>query len=256
MQERVMPKLQVMRNKIQTYSYHPLCDMSCLACCTTDDLYEIQAGMKRSDRYRHILEYFGKESPHVTTELDFGSEYQLLVATLLSAQCTDKRVNQVTPELFRRFPDAHSMAEVEAYDVLPYIRSVSYPNTKANHLVEMSRMLVEKYNGEVPRGMAELTSLPGVGRKTANVMRAVAFGEAAMPVDTHVFRVSHRLGLVPDTADSPLAVEKYLVANIPKDLLADAHHWLLLHGRYICTSRSPHCDECPFVRFCPQKINH
>ena len=208
--------------------------------------------MKRSERYAQVLGYFRKNMPHVTTELYFGSDFQLLVATMLSAQCTDKRVNQVTPELFKHFPDARSMANADVDDVLPYIRSVSYPNAKAMHVVEMSRMIVEKFNGEIPHGMDDLTSLPGIGRKTANVVRAVAFKEAAMPVDTHVFRVSHRLGLVPKTAKTPLAIEKYLVANIPTDLQADAHHWLLLHGRYVCTSRSPHCGKCPFFSFCPK----
>lgn len=207
--------------------------------------------MNRKDRYNSILEYYKTKMPHVTTELEFGSTFQLLVATMLSAQCTDKRVNMVTPELFAHYPDARTMSAADAEDVFPYIRSVSYPNAKSKHVVEMARMLMEKYGGEVPDDMKQLTSLPGVGRKTANVVRAVAFGEAAIPVDTHVFRVSHRLGLVPKTASTPLAVEKYLSKNIPSDLQADAHHWLLLHGRYICTSRSPHCTECPFGKICP-----
>lgn len=207
--------------------------------------------MRRAERYSAILSYFKERMPHVTTELYFGSTFQLLIATMLSAQCTDKRVNMVTPELFRHFPDASTMSRVTADDVLPYISSVSYPNAKAKHLVEMSRMLMEKYHGEVPCSMAELTRLPGVGRKTANVVLAVAFGEAAMPVDTHVFRVSHRLGLVPKTATTPLAVEKVLKQNIQPEMQSDAHHWILLHGRYVCTSRSPHCGECAFSGFCP-----
>lgn len=208
--------------------------------------------MKRSERYQYILSYFKQKMPHVTTELYFSNVFQLLVATMLSAQCTDKRVNQVTPELFKRFPNAQSMSAATEDDIFQFISSVSYPNAKSKHLVEMASMLAEKYNGEVPHAIEELTTLPGVGRKTANVIRAVAFGEAAMPVDTHVFRVSHRLGLVPKSANTPLAVEKILVANIPNDLQADAHHWLLLHGRYVCTSRSPHCDKCPFASFCPK----
>lgn len=207
--------------------------------------------MRRAQRYERVLEYFKDKMPEVTTELYFGNTFQLLVATLLSAQCTDKRVNMVTPELFRRYPDAKAMSQATVDDVLHFIHSVSYPNAKAKHLVEMSNKLVSDFGGEVPRSMEELVSLPGVGRKTANVVRAVAFGEAAMPVDTHVFRVSHRLGLVPKNADTPLAVEKVLTANIPENMQANAHHWLLLHGRYVCTSRSPHCDRCPFSDFCP-----
>lgn len=212
--------------------------------------------MRRSERYEYVLSYFKDKMPHVSTELEFGSVFQLLVATLLSAQCTDKRVNQVTPELFRHYPDARSMASADEEDILYYIKSVSYPNAKAKHLVAMARMLDEKFSGEVPHTMAELTSLPGVGRKTANVLLAVAFGKAAMPVDTHVFRVSHRLGLVPKSADTPLAVEKALTAHIPEDMQADAHHWLLLHGRYVCTSRAPHCDDCPFADICPRLLEN
>ena len=191
--------------------------------------------------------------PVVTTELEFGSAFQLLCATLLSAQCTDKRINQVTPALFARFPDAKSMAKAESEDVFEYIRSVSYPNSKAKHLVEMARMVVSDFGGEVPSDMDDLVKLPGVGRKTANVMQAVWFGRAAMAVDTHVFRVSHRLGLVPASANTPLKVEQELMKNIPADDVPDAHHWLLLHGRYICTSRKPHCEKCPFDGICPKK---
>lgn len=174
------------------------------------------------------------------------------MATVLSAQCTDKRVNQVTPELFRHYPDAAAMAEAEPEEVLSFISSISYPNSKAKHLVELSQAIMEKFGGKVPSTLDDLTSLPGVGRKTANVMLAVAFSKAAMPVDTHVYRVSHRLGLVPKAADTPLAVEWSLMKNIPNELLADAHHWLLLHGRYVCTSRKPHCGKCPFKGFCPK----
>lgn len=208
--------------------------------------------MKRSERYEAVLRYFGEVSPHVTTELEFGSVFQLLVATVLSAQCTDKRVNRVTPELFRHYPDAAAMAEAEPEEVLSFISSISYPNSKAKHLVELSQAIMEKFGGKVPSTLDDLTSLPGVGRKTANVMLAVAFSKAAMPVDTHVYRVSHRLGLVPKAADTPLAVEWSLMKNIPNELLADAHHWLLLHGRYVCTSRKPHCGKCPFKGFCPK----
>lgn len=210
--------------------------------------------MTKRERYAYILDYFREQMPVVTTELEFGSAFQLLCATLLSAQCTDKRINQVTPALFARFPDAKSMAKAEPEDVFEYIRSVSYPNSKAKHLVEMARMVVSDFGGEVPSDMDDLVKLPGVGRKTANVMQAVWFGRAAMAVDTHVFRVSHRLGLVPAAANTPLKVEQELMKNIPADDVPDAHHWLLLHGRYICTSRKPHCEKCPFDGICPKRI--
>lgn len=209
--------------------------------------------MTRKERYAYVLDYFRKEMPVVTTELEFSSAFQLLCATLLSAQCTDKRINQVTPALFKRFPSAMEMAMAEPEEVFEYVKSVSYPNAKSKHLVEMSRMLVRDFGGEVPADMDDLVKLPGVGRKTANVMQAVWFGRAAMAVDTHVFRVSHRLGLVPDSANTPLKVEQQLMKNIPSDDVPDAHHWLLLHGRYVCTSRKPHCEKCPFVEFCPKK---
>ena len=190
----------------------------------------------------------------MTTELEFGSVFQLLVAVILSAQCTDKRVNQVTPELFRHFPDARSMAQANDDEVLEYVKSVSYPNSKAKHLVEMSRMLMERYDGEVPSDMNLLLELPGVGRKTANVMQAVAFGQSAMPVDTHVYRVSHRLGLVSKTDNTPFKVEQTLKKNIPAADVALAHHWLLLHGRYVCTSRKPHCEKCELAVLCPKQL--
>ena len=210
--------------------------------------------MTKRERYAYILDYFREQMPVVTTELEFGSAFQLLCATWLSAQCTDKRINQVTPALFARFPDAKSMAKAEPEDVFEYIRSVSYPNSKAKHLVEMARMVVSDFGGEVPSDMDDLVKLPGVGRKTANVMQAVWFGRAAMAVDTHVFRVSHRLGLVPASANTPLKVEQELVKNIPADDVPNAHHWLLLHGRYVCTSRKPHCEKCPFDGICPKRI--
>lgn len=212
--------------------------------------------MTKKDRYTFILAYFREKMPVVTTELEFGSAFQLLCATLLSAQCTDKRINQVTPALFSRFPSAKEMAQAEPEDVLEYVKSVSYPNSKARHLVEMSRMLISDFGGEVPSDIDQLTKLPGVGRKTANVMQAVWFGKSALAVDTHVFRVSHRLGLVPKTATTPLKVEQELMRNIPADDVPDAHHWLLLHGRYICTSRSPHCGKCPFDAICPKLLEN
>lgn len=210
--------------------------------------------MTREERYTAILEHFRRQAPVVTTELEFASAFQLLVATLLSAQCTDKRINQITPALFRRYPTPQTMAEAGVDDIFEYIRTVSYPNAKAQHLVEMARMLVSDFHGEVPSTTEELTRLPGVGRKTANVLQAVWFGKPTMAVDTHVYRVSHRLGLVPPKADTPLKVEQELLRHIPQDDVNRAHHWLLLHGRYVCQSRTPKCDECPFNSFCPKRM--
>lgn len=212
--------------------------------------------MLRKERYEYVLAYFRQQMPQVTTELEFGSAFQLLVATLLSAQCTDKRINMVTPALFARYPDARSMAAATVDEVYELIRSVSYPNAKAKHLVEMSCQLVERFNGEVPESAADLTNLAGVGRKTANVIRAVWFGKATMAVDTHVYRVSHRMGLVPATADSPRKVEDYLMANIPEADIPNAHHWLLLHGRYICKSAKPLCEQCFFNEHCPKRLKN
>lgn len=210
--------------------------------------------MTRKERYERILDTFRVTQPHVTTELLFASAFQLLVATVLSAQCTDKRVNQVTPELFSHYPDARSMAQAEPDDVLEYIRSVSYPNAKARHLVAMARALVADHAGEVPESHNELVKLPGVGQKTANVVEAVWFGHATMAVDTHVFRVAHRLGLVPKEATTPLKVEQYLMRHIPQADIPNAHHWLLLHGRYVCRSAKPLCADCPFDGFCPKLL--
>lgn len=210
--------------------------------------------MTRKERYGQVLDTFREQQPHVTTELLFASAFQLLVATVLSAQCTDKRVNEVTPSLFGHYPDAHAMALAEAEDVLEYIRSVSYPNAKARHLVELARKLVGDYGGEVPESHDELVKLPGVGRKTANVVEAVWFGHDTIAVDTHVFRVAHRLGLVPHDAATPLKVEQYLMRHIPQEDIANAHHWLLLHGRYTCKSARPLCEKCPFDHFCPKLL--
>ena len=212
--------------------------------------------MLRKERYEYVLAYFRQQMPQVTTELEFGSAFQLLVATLLSAQCTDKRINMVTPALFARYPNARSMAAATVDEVYELIRSVSYPNAKAKHLVEMSCQLVERFNGEVPESAADLTSLAGVGRKTANVIRAVWFGKATMAVDTHVYRVSHRMVLVPATADSPRKVEDYLMANIPEADIPNAHHWLLLHSRYICKSAKPLCEQCFFNEHCPKRLKN
>ena len=207
--------------------------------------------MTRKQRYNYLLDYFRSQMPEVTTELHYGTPFQLLVATMLSAQCTDKRVNMVTPALFERFPDAHAMAKAEDFEIFEYVKSVSYPNSKAKHLLQTAKMLCNEFGGEVPSNMDDLVRLPGVGRKTANVVQAVAFGKAAMAVDTHVFRVSHRLGLVSAKANTPVKVEKELVRNIPEADIHNAHHWLILHGRYVCTSRSPHCSQCQFETICP-----
>lgn len=210
--------------------------------------------MTRKERYEYILDYFRHNNPIVATELHFGSAFQLLCATLLSAQCTDKRINAITPELFRRYPTAKEMAGAEPEEVYEYVRSVSYPNAKSRHLVEMARMLMENYGGDVPEDPKEMVKLPGVGRKTANVMQAVWFGKAAMAVDTHVYRVSHRLGLVSKTANTPYKVEMCLMKDIPEADIPDAHHWLLLHGRYVCQSARPKCEKCPFDSFCPKQL--
>ncbi|MBQ8486073.1 MAG: endonuclease III [Prevotella sp.] len=210
--------------------------------------------MKREDRYKAALAYFQQQMPEVNTELRYSNNFQLLVAVILSAQCTDKRINQVTPELFRRFPDVQAMADVEPDEVYEYIKSVSYPNAKALHLVQMARALMERHNGLVPSDMDDLLRLPGVGRKTANVIQAVAFGRSTMAVDTHVYRVSHRLGLVPPTDNTPLKVERTLMRHIPHDQVPLAHHWLLLHGRYVCTSQRPKCTKCDLADICPKLL--
>ena len=209
---------------------------------------------KKTDKYKFIVEYFSKTQPDVASELNYGSAYELLVATMLAAQCTDKRVNMVTPALFAAYPTASDLAKATEEEVLTYIKSVSYPNSKAKHLVQMAQMAVNDFGGEIPSSMEELTKLPGVGRKTANVVLAFAFDQAAMPVDTHVFRVSHRLGLVSDSAKTPEAVEKELVKHFPKEYISRAHHWLLLHGRYVCTARKPHCEECALTGICSSAI--
>lgn len=215
--------------------------------------------------FEKIIDYFREQQPNVDTELEYGSVFQLLVAVVLSAQCTDKRVNMITPELFRVFPDAKAMAASSSDEVYEYIKSVSYPNAKAQHLVQLAQMLVSDYGGEVPHDMDSLLRLPGVGRKTANVMQAVAFGQSAMPVDTHVYRVSHRLGLVPANCNTPLKVEQALlraIARLHRDNsqtdtdAARVHHWLLLHGRYVCTSQRPKCQKCPFDSFCPKNLKN
>lgn len=206
--------------------------------------------MLKKERFRRFLDYFTQHYPEPETELHFSNPYELLVAVILSAQCTDKRINQVTPALFARFPEPESLAAASAEEVFTYIRSVSYPNNKAKHLVGMAKALQERFGGEVPATVHELQTLPGVGRKTAHVILSVVYNEPTMAVDTHVFRVSHRLGLAPLTATTPLAVEKALMAHIPKAYVPKAHHWLILHGRYICMARTPKCDTCALREFC------
>lgn len=206
--------------------------------------------MKKRELYDKCSERLAKAYPEAATELHFSSPYELLVAVMLSAQCTDKRVNMVTPALFKAFPTVQDMAAAAPEQIFPFVKSVSYPNAKSEHLAEMARMVCERYNGEIPQTMDDMVSLPGVGRKTANVMLAVAFGGQAMPVDTHVFRVSHRIGLVPKSCTTPLSVEKELVKYFPKNILSTAHHWLILHGRYVCTARAPKCTNCCLNDLC------
>ena len=206
--------------------------------------------MTQKQRYEAVVAYFAEAMPVAETELHYANHFQLLVAVMLSAQCTDKRVNMVTPALFAAFPTPQVMAAATEDDVLEYIRSVSYPNSKARHLVQTARELVERFGGEVPSTLDELTSLPGVGRKTANVVLSVAFQQARMAVDTHVFRVSHRLGLVGEKDKTPLAVERELTRHLSEAVIPRAHHWFILHGRYTCTALRPHCAECGLQRTC------
>ncbi len=205
--------------------------------------------MTKKERYTYVIEWFQKNMPNAETELHYTDPYELLVAVILSAQCTDKRVNMVTPALFKKFPGPESLAKAEFEDVEPLIKSVTFANNKTRHLIGMAKMLIEKFKGEVPDNMEDLVLLPGVGRKTANVIVSVVFHQPGMAVDTHVFRVSARIGLTTN-AKTPLQTEQQLVANIPKELLAIAHHWLILHGRYICIARRPKCEECGLTKAC------
>jgi len=204
--------------------------------------------MLKQERYRHFVDYFSKHQPNPVTELHYGNPFQLLIAVILSAQCTDKRINVVTPPLFERFPNPASLAASTPEEVFTYIKSVSYPNNKAKHLVGMAKMLVETFNNEVPSDIDLLQKMPGVGRKTANVIASVVYDAPAIAVDTHVFRVANRIGLT--YARTPLAVEKQLMEYLPKETLGVAHHWLILHGRYICVARNPKCEICPLTWFC------
>lgn len=205
--------------------------------------------MRKADLYKHVIDYFAEAMPVAETELHYGTPFQLLVAVVLSAQCTDKRVNMVTPALFAAYPDAAHMAEASEDQIFDYIHSVSYPNSKSRHLVALARMLRDEYGGTVPADIDALQRLPGVGRKTANVVAAVVFDQPAMPVDTHVFRVANRIGLTTDSK-TPLATERELVKYIPSELLSKAHHWLILHGRYVCQARKPKCDQCGLTGVC------
>ena len=204
--------------------------------------------MRKKERFAGIVGWFEQNVPLAATELHYSDPFQLLVAVILSAQCTDKRVNLVTPALFERFPDAQSMAAADFDSLYPYIRSVSYPNSKTRHLIGMAQKLLSDFGGEVPSEIPELMTLPGVGRKTANVIASVVFDQSVIAVDTHVFRVSHRLGL--SDGSTPRAVELDLEQYIPEDRRAISHHWLILHGRYVCTARAPRCSACGLQPWC------
>ena len=205
--------------------------------------------MTRKERYRFVIDYFQHHAPDAETELLYDNPYQLLVAVILSAQCTDKRVNMTTPALFERYPDAAHLAGASFDELFPLIKSISYPNNKTKHLIGMANMLMDKFHGQVPMTVDELVQLPGVGRKTANVITSVVDEQPNMAVDTHVFRVSARIGLTVN-AKTPLATEKQLLEFIPRDLVHKAHHWLILHGRYICVARNPKCDQCGIRPVC------
>lgn len=205
--------------------------------------------MTRKERFNFVISYFQQHAPNAETELLYDNPYQLLVAVILSAQCTDKRVNMTTPAIFEKYPDAASLSKATFDELFPLIRSISYPNNKTKHLIGMANMLMEKFNGQIPLTVEELVQLPGVGRKTANVITSVVDQQPNMAVDTHVFRVSARIGLTVG-ATTPLATEKQLLEFIPKDLVYIAHHWLILHGRYTCIARNPKCDQCGLTPAC------
>jgi endonuclease III len=206
--------------------------------------------MLKKERFRLFVDFFNHHFPEPETELKFQDPFQLLVCVILSAQCTDKRVNLVTPELFKKFPTPNSLVSASFDDVFPFIRSISYPNNKTRHIIGTARMLVEKFNSKVPSSVDDLLKLPGVGRKTAHVIASVIYNQPVMAVDTHVFRVSKRLGLASPTAHTPLSVERELTTYIPRELIQKAHHWLILHGRYICTARNPGCESCYLKNLC------
>lgn len=205
--------------------------------------------MKKKELFNYVIEYFKKAMPVAETELNYNDPFELIVAVILSAQCTDKRVNQITPDLLKRFPTPQKMAEVEPAEVFDYIKSCSYPNNKAKHLVGMAQKLIELFDGKIPDDVDDLQKLPGVGRKTANVIASVIYNKPAMAVDTHVFRVSARIGLSTN-AKTPLATEQQLMKYIPEELVPQAHHWLILHGRYTCLARKPKCNKCGLTEVC------
>lgn len=207
--------------------------------------------MTKKERYARCVEYFLQNNPNAQTELDYHNPYELLVAVILSAQCTDKRVNMVTPALFEAFPNPEALSQTTVDEIYEYVKSVSYPRNKANHLCGMANRLVNDYGGEVPEDYDALLSLPGVGRKTANVMASVIWNKPRMAVDTHVFRVSNRIGLTTNSK-TPLQTERELTKNIPEELIPLAHHWLILHGRYVCTARNPKCNECGISAYCKE----
>lgn len=210
--------------------------------------------MRKKELYEQVIAYFKEAMPVAETELHYSNPFELLVAVILSAQCTDKRVNMITPPLFRDFPTPEAMAASTPEIIFEYIKSVSYPNNKSKHLVGMAQMLVREFHSEVPSTLEELVKLPGVGRKTANVIQSVVFNKATMAVDTHVFRVSHRIGLVPQSCTTPLATEKHLMKYLPEAIVPQAHHWLILHGRYVCTARNPKCETCGLNGLCKASL--
>ncbi|MBQ5751517.1 MAG: endonuclease III [Bacteroidaceae bacterium] len=208
--------------------------------------------MKKKELYNKVIEYFEVAMPVAETELNYSTPFDLLVAVILSAQCTDRRVNLVTPDLIARYPDAQEMAQAHPDEIYNYIKSVSYPNNKAKHLVGMAQKLCSDFGGEVPDTLEELVTLPGVGRKTANVILSVVWDKNAMAVDTHVFRVSRRIGLVPKRCTTPYSVEMELMKHIPQEVVPKAHHWLILHGRYVCKARTPECNRCGLTAVCKE----
>ncbi len=206
--------------------------------------------MTKKERYQQVIAYFTEHAPEAETELFYDTPYELLVAVILSAQCTDKRVNLTTPAIFKKYPDVYALSKTNFDALFPLIKSISYPNNKTKHLIGMANKVVTQFNGQIPMTVDELIQLPGVGRKTANVITSVIDQQPNMAVDTHVFRVSKRIGLVPQTATTPLAVEKELIKNIPEALVHKAHHWLILHGRYTCLARNPKCETCGLQQTC------
>ena len=206
--------------------------------------------MTRKERYSAFVAYFSENQPEAETELNYSNPFELLVAVVLSAQCTDVRINKVTPRLFKDFPTPEHLANAHFDELFPYIKSVSYPNNKTRHLIGLGKMLIEEFDSKIPETIADLQKLPGVGRKTANVVTSVVWNQPSMAVDTHVYRVSKRLGLVNLNASTPLAVEKQLVKHLDKEVIPKAHHWLILHGRYTCLARKPKCEDCKIKSFC------